>query len=120
MEIYRLADKEYAFASIVWENEPISSGTLVKLCEDKLNWKKSTTYTVLKKLCNQGILKNDNSMVSSIIKQHEVQKYESEQFIDKTFGGSMPKFINAFFSDKKITEKEAAEIKDLIDKYVEE
>ena len=120
MDKYKLTEKEYEFASIVWENEPLSSGELVKLCGEKLGWKKSTTYTVLKKMCEQGILKNEASLVGSVVGQDEVQKYESRQFIDKTFEGSVPKFITAFFSDKKLTETEAAELKELIDRYVED
>jgi len=119
MELLRLCESEYRFANIVWENEPIGSGELVKLCEEDLGWKKSTTYTVLKKLCQRGILKNDNSMVTSLIKQEQVQKFESQQFINRTFKGSLPKFITAFMGDKKLNKQQADELKKLIDSYKE-
>ncbi|SHK80070.1 BlaI/MecI/CopY family transcriptional regulator [Desulforamulus aeronauticus] len=112
-----LCESEYRFASIVWENEPLGSGELVKLCNEKLGWKKSTTYTVLKKLCEREILKNENSTVCAIVKREQVQKFESEQFIDKTFNGSLPQFITSFMSDKKLSKAEADALKKLIDSY---
>lgn len=120
MEEYKLCESEYRFASIVWQNEPISSGELVTFCQEQLGWKKSTTYTVLKKLCEKGILKNENAVVSSIIKRQQVQSFESEQFINRTFGGSLPQFITAFMKDRKLSKKEAEELKNLIDRYKED
>lgn len=117
MNKLNLCESEYRFASIVWDNEPLSSGELVKLCNEKLGWKKSTTYTVLKKLCEREILKNKNSTVSAIIKREQVQKFESEQFLDKTFNGSLPQFITSFMSDKKLSKAEADALKKLIDSY---
>lgn len=112
-----LCESEYRFAAIVWENEPIGSGELVKLCNEKLGWKKSTTYTVLKKLCEKRILKNEKAIVSAIVKQEQVQKFESEQFLDKTFNGSLPQFITSFMSDKKLSKAEADALKELIESY---
>ena len=120
MEQLKLCESEYRFASIVWENEPLGSGELVKLCEQELGWKKSTTYTVLKKLCERSILQNKNALVTSLIKQEQVQKFESEQFVNRTFGGSLPRFITAFMNDKKLGRQEAEELKRLIDSYKEE
>lgn len=120
MEQFKLCESEYRFASIVWENEPLGSGELVKLCKQDLGWKKSTTYTVLKKLCCRKILKNENTIVTSLVKQKQVQKFESQQFINKTFNGSLPQFITAFMNDKKLSKKEAEELKNLIDSYEEE
>lgn len=120
MEQLKLGESEYRFARIVWENEPLGSGELVKLCEQKLGWKKSTTYTVLKKLCERGIFQNENAVVRSLIKQEQIQKFESELFIDRTFGGSLPRFITAFMNDKTLSKKEAEELKRLIDSYEEE
>lgn len=114
MEQYKLFDAEYKFASIIWENEPINSTELVKLSLDKLGWKKSTTYTVLRKLCERGILKNEAAMVSAIVKKEEAQKYESQTVIEKNFDGSLPQFLTVFFGDRKITEKEAEELKRII------
>jgi predicted transcriptional regulator len=119
MDKFNLCESEYRFASIVWEHEPLGSGELVKLCHEKLGWKKSTTYTVLKKLCEREILKNNNSTVSAIVKQEQVQKFESEQFLSKTFNGSLPQFIASFMSDKKLSKKEADDLKKLIESYKE-
>lgn len=120
MEQLKLCESEYRFADIVWENEPIGSGELVKLCEERLGWKKSTTYTVLKKLCEKGVLKNENTVVTALIKQEQVQRYESEQLVSRAFGGSLPQFIAAFMGDKKLTKAQADKLKKLIDSYKEE
>jgi BlaI family penicillinase repressor len=120
MEQLKLSESEYRFATIVWENEPLGSGELVKLCAQELGWKKSTTYTVLKKLCNRGVLQNIDATVTSLVKQEQVQKYQSEQFIKRTFGGSLPRFITAFMDDKTLSRQEADELKKLIDSYKEE
>lgn len=120
MKKYKLAETEMKFAEIVWENEPIKSGELVSICEEKLNWKKSTTYTVLKKLCLRGILENNNSIVTSLISKNEYYKFKSEEFIEDTFEGSLPKFLTAFMSNKKLSKKQAEELKQLIDSYEEE
>ena len=118
-EEMKLHDAEYRFACIVWENEPIGSGELTKLCEEKMDWKRTTTYTVLKKLCNKGILKNENAVVTSLVKKEEVQCYESHQILEKVFDNSLPAFLTAFMSGKKISKKEAEELKKLIDEYQE-
>lgn len=120
MENLKLCESEYRFATIVWENEPVGSGELVDLCKKHLGWKKSTTYTVLKRLCERGVLKNENAIVTALIKQDQVQKFQSEQFINRTFGGSLPQFIAAFMNDKKLSKAEADELKKLIDSYKEE
>ena len=119
MEQFKLYESEYRFASIVWESEPVGSGDLVALCYERLGWKKSTTYTVLKKLCERGVLKNENATVSAIVKQEQVQRYESEQFVERIFDGSLPSFITAFMQDKKLSEKDADGLKMLIDSYKE-
>jgi predicted transcriptional regulator len=115
MEEYKLFDAEYKFMSIIWENEPVNSTDLVKLSFDNLGWKKSTTYTVLRKLCERGILKNEAATVSAIIKKEEAQKYESQAVIDKTFDGSLPQFLTAFLGGRKISKKEALELKRIIE-----
>ena len=115
----RLAFVESNFADIIWENEPVASGELVKLCEEKLNWKKSTTYTVLRKLCERGIFQNKNGVVTSILSKKEVQAAQSEQFLSETFGGSLPAFIAAFTSKNKLSQEEIAEISKMIDKIGE-
>lgn len=120
MKQNKLCESEYRFATIVWDNEPVKSRELVKLCEERLGWKKSTTYTVLKKLCDRGVLKNQNTIVTALIKKEQIQRYESQQFIDRAFDGSLPKFITAFMGDEKISETQAEELKRLIDSYKEE
>ena len=111
----RLADGEYRFACLVWDNEPLPSGQLVALAADALGWKKSTTYTVLKKFCERGILKNADGHVTSLIKKEDVQQAESAAVVDKTFGGSLPRFVAAFLNSKPISDAEAAEIRTLLD-----
>ncbi len=111
----RLAVVESYFADIIWENEPVASGELVKLCEEKLGWKKSTTYTVLRKLCQRGIFQNQDGIVTSILSKQEFQTKQSEQFVSETFGGSLPAFIAAFTSSKKLSKEEIEEIHKMID-----
>lgn len=111
----KLGVVESQFADIIWENEPLSSGELVKLCKTKLEWKKSTTYTVLKKLCEKGIFQNQDGTVTSLISKQELQGMQSEQFVSETFEGSLPAFIAAFASSKQLSKEEIKEIRDLID-----
>lgn len=120
MNDYKLAQGEARFADLVWRHEPIGSGELVKLCEKELAWKKSTTYTVLKKLCERGIFQNENATVSSLIKKDELSARQSRRFVEDTFGGSLPKFLTAFIGGKKLSSRQAEELKKLIDGYKEE
>lgn len=115
MEQFKLFDAEYKFVSLIWENEPINSTELVKLCFEKLGWKKSTTYTVLRKLCEREILKNENAVVISLVKREDVQKYESELLIEKAFNGSLPNFLTAFLDGKKLSPKDAEALKSIIE-----
>lgn len=115
MEQYKLFDAEYKFVSIVWANEPVNSTELVRLCLEKLGWKKSTTYTVLRKLCQRGVLSNTDTIVSSLVKREDVQKYESEALIKKSFDGSLPQFLTAFLDKKKLTSREAEELRRIIE-----
>lgn len=119
MKEYKLTESEEKFAELIWRNEPIGSGDLVKLCEKEMNWKKSTTYTVLKKLCGKCIFQNENTIVSSLITKDEYYAKQSIQFVEDTFGGSLPKFLTAFISGKKLSEHQAEELKKLIDEHKE-
>ncbi|HHY83074.1 MAG TPA: BlaI/MecI/CopY family transcriptional regulator [Clostridiales bacterium] len=119
MNEYKLTESEEKFANIIWANEPIASGDLVKLSEKEMNWKKSTTYTVLKKLCEKGIFKNENAVVSSLITKDEYYAKQSILFVEDTFGGSLPGFLTAFMRGKKLTKKQAEELKRLIDEFKE-
>lgn len=116
----KLCESDYRFMSVVWDNEPLSSKKLVELCSESLGWKKSTTYTVLKKMTEKGFALNDNSTVTSLVKKQEVQKSASEHFVEHTFRGSLPGFLAAFFQGKKLSSEEAEELKKLIDNYKEE
>ncbi|MGB4608619.1 MAG: BlaI/MecI/CopY family transcriptional regulator [Sedimentibacter sp.] len=115
MEEFRLFDAEYKFLDIIWELEPINSTELAKVCFNRLGWKKSTTFTMIRKLCGRGILKNENATVTSLIKREQVQKYESEALLEKTFDNSLPAFMAAFLQGKKLSKKEAEELKKMIE-----
>jgi len=106
---------ESRFADIIWQNEPLPSGRLAKLAEQELNWKKTTTYTMLKRLCDRGIFQNQGGTVSSLISRDEFFALQSEKFVNETFDGSLPAFVAAFGSRNRLTEAEAAELKRLID-----
>lgn len=119
MKYYKLAETEEKFAELIWQNEPIGSGDLVKLSEKEMNWKKSTTYTVLKKLCEKGIFQNENAVVTSLISKDEYYAKQSIRFVEDTFGGSLPKFLTAFISGRKLSKHQATELKKLIDDHKE-
>lgn len=119
MEDLRLGVIEARFADIIWENEPLSSGKLVRLCEEELGWKKSTMYTVLKRLCERGIFRNENGIVSSVMTKAEYSAAQSEKFVKETFDGSLPAFLAAFSTRKALTKSEIEEIKKMIDSYGE-
>ncbi|WP_026527366.1 BlaI/MecI/CopY family transcriptional regulator [Butyrivibrio sp. VCD2006] len=110
-----LGDVQMQFAKLIWEKEPVGSGELVKLCADEFGWKKSTTYTVLKKLCEKGLFQNVDGVVTSMISEEEFYTRKSEEFVEETFGGSLPAFLAAFTSRQKLSNKELAEIKKIID-----
>lgn len=111
---YRLGYVESQFADIVWENEPLTSRELVELCLEKLEWKKSTTYTVLKKFCEREIFQNQNGTVSSLLSKEEFYALQSEQVVEESFDGSLPAFVAAFTKNKKLSEKEVKEIQKLL------
>jgi predicted transcriptional regulator len=116
---YELAPAEAKFAELIWNSEPISSGELVKLSEKEMKWKKSTTYTVLKKLCRKGVFKNEDSIVSALIKKDEFYAGQSRSLVKSAFGGSLPKFLAAFIGGGRLSAKQAEELKKLIDEYRE-
>lgn len=115
MEDLRLGVVESRFADIIWREEPLSSGELVKLCEKELSWKKPTTYTVLRKLCERGIFKNENGSVTSLISRQDFFAMQSEKFVEETFEGSLPAFLAAFTKRKQLSKEEIEELKKLIE-----
>lgn len=119
MDEIRLGAVEARFADIIWQNEPVSSGELVKICEKELCWKKSTTYTVLKKLCDRGIFKNEKGTVSSLMTKDEFNSFQSEKFVEDNFGGSLPAFFAAFTKRKNLTKEEVAELRRMVDNFKE-
>lgn len=115
MEEYSLGIVEGKFADIVWEHAPLSTGELVKLCEEALEWKRTTTYTVLKKLNERGIFENQNGTVVVLVSREDFYARQSEQYVQRSFGGSLPGFLAAFTSRKKLTEEEVKELQRIID-----
>lgn len=117
MEIPKIFESEYRFCEILWENEPVSSSELVRLCNEKLEWKKSTTYTVIRRLSERGILKSEGAVVTSLVSREDVQSAESAEVVDRTFSGSLPSFIAAFTRKKQLSKQEVDEIQKIINTY---
>lgn len=120
MEERKLGPVELRFAELIWENAPISSGELVKLCARELEWKKSTTYTVLKKLCEQGLFQNQGGTVTVLVSRQGYQARQSKQFVADTFSGSLPAFLAAFAQGAPLSQKDIADIRALIDRFEQE
>lgn len=120
MNDYQMGTVESRFADIIWENEPISSTELSKRSEQLLKWKKSTTYTVLKRLCDKGIFQNNKGTVTSLISKQEFYSMQSEKFVEDTFGGSLPAFLAAFTARKNLTPEEVAQLRRMVEEYEEE
>ena len=117
MDTPKVFESEYRFCLILWEHEPIKSSELVSLCKEQLGWKPTTTYTVIKRLSERGVLKNENTIVSSLVSKDEVQASEINEMVEKTFEGSLPAFIAAFTKHQKISEKEIDEVQRMIDRF---
>jgi len=120
MDIPKVFESEYRFCLILWEHEPVKSSELVRLCEEQLGWKPTTTYTVIKRLSGRGVLKNENTIVSSLVTKDDVQAAELDEFVEKTFEGSLPAFVAAFTRHKDISQKEIDEVQRMIDRFREE
>ena len=119
MEPYKLFDAEYRFMSIVWELEPVNSTQLCRVCQERLGWKKPTTYTVLRKLGDRRIVRNENAVVTALVKREQVQQYESQTLVEKAFDGSLPGFLTAFLGKQKPSREEAEELKRIIEEATE-
>lgn len=119
METPKVFESEYRFCLILWENEPINSAKLAKLCNERLGWSRTTTYTVIKRLSERGVVKNENAIVTSLVSKDEVQAAEIDELVEKTFEGSMPAFIAAFTKRKALSKEEVAKIRQMLDEYEE-
>ena len=115
----KVFESEYRFLCILWENEPVSSPELVKLCNQEFGWKKSTSYTVIKKLVDKGIVKNENTIVESLVSKEEIDRQASDELLERTCQGNVPSFLAAFLKDRKLTKDEAERIKKMIEEASE-
>ena len=120
METPKIFESEYRFCLILWEHEPIKSGELVKLCREQLGWKPTTTYTVIKRLSERGVLKNEHTMVSSLVSKDAVQAAEIDELVEKTFEGSLPAFIAAFVRHQKLSPRDIDQVQQMSDRFREE
>lgn len=120
MEVPKVFESEYRFCLILWEHEPIKSGDLVKLCREQLGWKPTTTYTVIKRLSERGVLKNENTVVTSLVSKEMVQAAEIDELVEKTFEGSLPAFIAAFTRHQKLSQDEIDQVQQMIDRFRKE
>ncbi len=120
METPKVYESEYRFCLILWEHEPIKSGELVKLCKEQLGWKPTTTYTVIKRLSERGILKNENTIVTSLVSKDAVQAAEIDELVERTFEGSLPAFIAAFTRHRNLSRDEIDQVQQMIDRFREE
>jgi predicted transcriptional regulator len=120
MSVPKIFDSEYKFCLILWENEPIRSGKLVELCKEQLGWSKATTYTVIKRLSERGVVKSENTVVTSLVSKEEAQASEVDELVDRVFEGSIPSFVAAFARNKKLNNKQVDELRKLIDSYEED
>ena len=117
MEIPKVFESEYRFCLILWEHEPVRSSDLVRLCREQLGWRPTTTYTVIKRLSERGVLKNEDSVVTALVSKEQVQEAEIDELVEKKFGGSLPAFVAAFTRHGKMTEKEIDQVQRMIDRF---
>ena len=117
MEIPKIHESEYRFCLILWEHEPVTAVELVKLCQEQLGWKRTTTYTVIKRLGERGVLKNVDGQITSLVSKDEAQACEIDELVEKTFEGSLPAFVAAFTKHKKLSDKEIDAVQQMIDRY---
>ena len=117
METPKVYESEYRFCLILWEHEPVKSKDLVRLCQEQLGWKSTTTYTVIKRLSERGVLKNENTVVTSLVSKDQVQASEIDEFLEKRFDGSLPAFVAAFTKRQTLSPEEIAAVQAMIDQY---
>ena len=116
----KIFESEYRFCLLLWENEPVNSTKLVSLCKEQLGWSKATTYTVIRRLAERGVVQNENAIVTSLISKQDAQKARLDEMMEETFEGSLPAFLAAFSRSKKLTKSEVAQLQAMIDSYQEE
>lgn len=117
MELPKIHEGEYRFCLILWEHEPIAAAQLAKLCETQLGWKRTTTYTVIKRLCGKGCLKNENAIVTSLVDRTTVQQADGQEVLQRSFNGSLPNFLAAFLRAGSVSDQEAAQLEELLEEY---
>ena len=117
METPKIFESEYRFCLILWEHEPVNSTKLVQLCKEQLGWSKATTYTVIRRLAERGVLKNENAVVTAVVSKEQAQEAELEELMEKTFEGSVPAFIAAFSRSRKLSREDAEQLRELIDNW---
>ncbi|MEG1863465.1 MAG: BlaI/MecI/CopY family transcriptional regulator [Oscillospiraceae bacterium] len=120
MDKYKLGEMEQRFAQLIWKNEPVTSRTLTQLCEEEFQWKRTTTYTMLRRLCERELFENDSGEVSSLISEEDFKAAQGEEFLKTTFSGSLPQLFAAFTRLNKLSEEEISQIQNLIDEYKED
>ena len=120
MDTPKIFESEYRFCLILWEHEPINSTHLVELCRERLGWSKATTYTVIRRLSERGVVKNENAVVTALVRREDVQSAESRDFVQRNFGGSLPAFLTAFVGKTQLSQREADELRRMIDAFEEE
>ncbi len=120
MKTPRVFESEYRFCLILWEHQPIKSSELVKLCAEQLGWKPTTTYTVIKRLSERGVVRNDHTVVTALVSKEEIQAAQIDEMVEKTFGGSLPAFVAAFTRHQRLSEREVDAVQQMIDRYREE
>lgn len=117
MDTPKVFESEYRFCLILWEHEPVASGELVRLCRERLGWKPTTTYTVIKRLSERGVLKNEHAVVTSLVTRDQVQAAEIDELVEKRFSGSLPAFLAAFARHRRLTPAELDQVQEMIDRY---
>ncbi len=120
METPKIYESEYRFCLILWEHQPVKSSVLVALCQEQLGWKPTTTYTVIKRLSQRGVLKNENTIVTALVTKEQVQAAEIDELVEKTFGGSLPAFVAAFTKRQQLTDAEIDAMQAMIDRFRKE
>lgn len=117
MQEHKLFDAEYKMMDLIWQHEPIPSPELIQMCEERFGWKKSTTFTQIRRMVDRGFVKNEKTILTTLVKRSQVEQYDSEEVVDGRFGGSLPKFVTAFMESKRMTQEDIDELRRILDSY---